>query len=305
MIARTVLGDIEPDQLGATLCHEHLLTRPPAWAREQDSDMVLDDYDKAGAELDALAAVGGGALVEMTTADYGRDAAGLRAIAERSSVHVIAATGYQKGTFYPPSVHEEDAETIAARFVNDVTSGMDGTDVRAGVVKFGSCRTDALMAEELVVLEATARTQLATGVPISTHTQAGTLGLDQVAGFIAHGVPPSRILVGHLDRNLDLGYLREVAATGVWLGFDHWTKPKYPNDELRADLLGRLLDEGFTQVMAAGDLGRPSYQPAYGGTPGFAAVLTAVGGRIGVEAAELVFVRNPRAFFAFDPRGGA
>lgn len=301
-VVRTVLGDVDPATLGPTLCHEHLLCAPPAWAQADDDDMALPDLDRAVAELADLAEAGGGALVEMTTPDYGRDAAGLAAVASRSRVQVVAASGYQKGIYYPDTVHTEDASAIADRFVADVLVGMDGTEVRAGVIKFGSCRTDAMLPEEELVLAATALAHRRTGAPVSTHTQAGHLGLEQVAGLVEHGVPASSILIGHLDRNLDLGYLREVAATGVWLGFDHWTKPKYPSDELRVECVTRLLDEGFTRIMAAGDLGRPSYQPAYGGAPGFAGILRQVSARLGAEVAELVFTSNPARFLAFSPR---
>ncbi|WP_338855365.1 phosphotriesterase [Gordonia hongkongensis] len=303
-VIRTVLGDIAPEYLGVTLCHEHLFTNPPKWAQDQDPDMVLDRVDAAIAEVADFDGLGGGALIEMTTADYGRNATGLLAVAQASNVHIVSASGYQKGIYYPDSVATESIDEIAARFVADVTAGIDNTSAPAGVIKFGTCRTDEIRDDEHKVQQAVARAHLMTGVPISTHCQAGTLGDLQANGFADLGVDPDHVLIGHLDRNLDFGYLREVARTGVWLGFDHWTKPKYPSDELRVDYVRRLFDEGYTKIMVSGDLGRPSYQPHHGGGPGFAGLLKQIRDRLPADIAERVFVDNPREFFAFTPREG-
>lgn len=303
-VIRTVLGDIAPESLGVTLCHEHLFTNPPKWAQDKDPDMVLDRVDAAIGEVTDFDSLGGGALVEMTTADYGRRGDGLLAVARATPVHIISASGYQKGIYYPESVATESVEEIAARFAADVTTGVDGTSARAGVIKFGTCRTDEIRADERKVQKAVARAHLETGAPISTHCQAGTLGDLQANGFADLGVDPDHVLIGHLDRNLDYDYLRKVAKTGVWLGFDHWTKPKYPSDDLRVDHIRRLADEGFTKIMVSGDLGRPSYQPHHGGTPGFAGLLKQIRDRLPADIAERVFVQNPRTFFAFTPREG-
>lgn len=294
-------GDVSASSLGITLCHEHLLTRPPQWALEVDADLLLSDPDKAATELDTYAAAGGGALVEMTTTDYGRDAAALLGVAERSDVRVVAATGYQKGIYYPDGLHETPVEDLASRMVEDVSVGMDGTRARAGVIKFGTCRTDRIRDDEGAVLSAVASAHLASGAPISTHTQAGTLGDVQLERFVDAGVPPASVLIGHVDRNLDPGYLRAMAQGGAWLGFDHWTKSKYAEDDDRVAQVRGLLEAGHDRIMVSGDLGRPSYQLAHGGGPGFSGILETVRGRLGDEIADLVLVRNPARFFAFEP----
>ncbi|WP_132992691.1 phosphotriesterase [Gordonia zhaorongruii] len=304
-IIRTVLRDIEPEELGVTLCHEHLFTGPPLWARSKDSDMVLADVDAAVGEIRDFSAVDGGALIEMTTEDYGRDIEGLLAVARAASPHLISATGYQKGIYYPESVETESVDSIAARFVSDIVEGIDGTAARSGVIKFGTCRTDEIRGDERKVQEAVASAHLQTGAPIATHCQAGTLGDAQVARFRDLGVSPDRILIGHLDRCLDYNYVRSIAVTGAWLGFDHWTKPKYPSDEVRGDFVQRLFEEGFTRIMISGDLGRPSYQPHHGGTPGFAGLLTQVRDRLPASIIGQATITNPREFFAFEPKAAA
>src|SRR4051794_18745684 len=92
-LVRTVTGDITADALGATYCHEHLLTHPGR-AFSRDDDLVLDDPDAAERDLRAFAAAGGGTIVEVSCEEFGRDPAGLARLSRRTGVHVIAATGH-------------------------------------------------------------------------------------------------------------------------------------------------------------------------------------------------------------------
>ena len=132
-IIRTVLGDIAPESLGFCLPHEHLYGwPPPAFATD---DLTLDSEDAAIAELRFYREAGGRALVEMTTPDYNRDAAALGHIARASGVHIISATGYNKEKFSAPFLQDAAPEALARRFIRDVTTGMDGTDCRAGLIK--------------------------------------------------------------------------------------------------------------------------------------------------------------------------
>src|SRR4051812_25318528 len=89
----TVLGPVSPAALGFTLCHEHLLTAPAERLRD-GGDLLLDDPARAVRELAIFAQAGGGAVVELTAAEFGRDVAALRRISRASGVHVVATTGH-------------------------------------------------------------------------------------------------------------------------------------------------------------------------------------------------------------------
>jgi 5-phospho-D-xylono-1,4-lactonase len=65
---RTVLGDIDPRELGKTDVHEHLLMRSPLLRGEE-----LDDLEKSTREAVELREAGIDALVELTTIGLGRD----------------------------------------------------------------------------------------------------------------------------------------------------------------------------------------------------------------------------------------
>ena len=73
MKAQGILGELDAEQIGFTLSHEHLITTPPLWRIKEDPDYVLDDIAKSEAELRSFASAGGRTLVEGTAIDYGRD----------------------------------------------------------------------------------------------------------------------------------------------------------------------------------------------------------------------------------------
>ncbi|WP_218184414.1 hypothetical protein [Thermoanaerobacter thermocopriae] len=40
---RTFNGDINPDELGFTYSHEHIVCIPPYWKEKNEEDLLLDD----------------------------------------------------------------------------------------------------------------------------------------------------------------------------------------------------------------------------------------------------------------------
>jgi phosphotriesterase-related protein len=173
VIVRTVLGDIRPEALGLTLGHEHVFARPPADVT--DPDLRLDDEDKSIAELVSFRQAGGGSVVDMTTRDYGNDASALARISKAAGVHVIAATGFNKGKFADRLSADMTTAEIAAWMIGEVREGIAGTGARAGLIK-ASSGLDGPNTNERRVFEAAAAAHAATGAPISTHTEKGTMG---------------------------------------------------------------------------------------------------------------------------------
>jgi 5-phospho-D-xylono-1,4-lactonase len=264
----TALGPSDPASLGLTLHHEHVICKPLDVGAE-DPDLMLDDPARSLAELEDAFRVGLRAIVDMTPADYSRDVTDICWIAQRSPVHIIVVTGHHKDKHAAPYLGERSVDEIASNNIREVKEGIDGTAVRAGVVKAGTSLNEITTVEERV-LRAAARTHLATGVPISTHTDRGTMALEQLAIFADEGVSRDRVVVGHLDFALDEAYLRRVLDTGAFVSFDQVSKSKYASDRERAAMLKRLIDAGHSsQLLISGDLARKSYLLAYGGSPGW------------------------------------
>jgi predicted metal-dependent phosphotriesterase family hydrolase len=302
----TVTGNIVPHESGITYSHEHLLFRPPEPFRSQDPDMVLDDIKKAEQEARYFVTAGGKCLVEMSTIDLHRDAAGLKAISEATGVHIISATGFNKAKFSEAFVAEKPVEWLAEEMVSELNEGIDGTEIRAGLIKASSSK-DAMTPGETKVFKAAILAHKRTGAPISTHTEAGTLALEQIRILVDGGVPANRVLIGHLDRKLEWDYLLAVARSGVMMGFDQIGKEKYYPDARRIEMIKRLVAEGYTsQIFLSMDLARKSYWPSYGF--GYGPGLTYILWRFvpwlleeGISRAsiEAMLIHNPASFFSW------
>ncbi|MCO5220303.1 MAG: hypothetical protein M9947_01820 [Thermomicrobiales bacterium] len=303
----TALGPIAPSNLDLTLHHEHVVAKPMDVGRD-DPDLLLDSVDAAVAELEDAFHHGLRGIVDMTPVDYGRDPAAILWVAQRVPVHVIVITGHHKHVHAAPWVGEKSVAEIAARSIDEIRGGIEGTALRAGVVKAGTSLNEITEVEGRV-LRAGAHAHLATGVPISTHTDKGTMALEQIAILRAEGVDPARVIVGHLDFALEEDYLLRVLDTGAFVSFDQISKTKYAADEDRAAMLARLASRGYIdQLLISGDLARKSYWLAYEGGPGFRYLIESFPVMLmeaGLSAVEVraILVDNPGRALTIRPPG--
>lgn len=267
---RTVLGDIDASSMGYTMPHEHILTSPQGHGSKNEQDHLLNDMDKAVQMLEEYKAIGGGTIVEATPKTWGRDAAGMRKASELSGVHVVACTGYicqEHGM--EPNITDRGVDDIASEMTRDITEGMDGTEAKAGWIKAGTAYMHVTAGEEMV-LRAAVRAANATGVPISTHTTNGTMGIEQTEIAVDEGFDLTRMAIAHVDRVPDVWYHRKMLQTGASLIYDGPGKAKYYPDSMRIEILKQLVAEGFEdQIMLCNDMGRRSHHTVYGFGPGW------------------------------------
>jgi phosphotriesterase-related protein len=267
---RTVLGDLPAGALGFTSSHEHLVTSPGDAFRGGDEDLLLDDPVAAAVELTRFAAAGGRAVVEVSTEEFGRDAAALARLSLRSGVHVIAATGHVCEAQWAGvvDVGARDDVELEAELTRDLLEGIPGSGVRAGVIKVGSSEGTA-SATERRVLAAAARVQRRTGAPIVTHTTRGTAAVEQAELLLAAGADPAHVQIGHQDLRLDAATHRELLALGVTIAFDGCGKERHAPDGERIEHLLALLRDGHgDRIVLGGDMARRSDWTAFGGGPG-------------------------------------
>jgi 5-phospho-D-xylono-1,4-lactonase len=304
MVIRTVCGDIAPEQLGVTYMHEHLYGY--SLSEGADPDLRLDSEAAAGLELSLFKQAGGQALVDMSPQDYNRNPEVLKRLSEATGLHIIAVTGFIKGTSADPLVEHKTINDITDELIRDVTEGISGTGVKAGVLKGGSS-LNKITANEEKILRAVARAQRETGALVSTHTEAGTMALEQMTIFKEEGVPVEKILIGHTDRNLDYDYHLQIANTGVTLGYDQFSKEKYAPDFKRIEFICKLFKAGYGKQLAiSGDLARRSDLTSYGGGPGYTFLLWRIKPwlkKIGLSEGDLetLFIETPRRLLSFEP----
>ncbi|MCU1437032.1 MAG: aryldialkylphosphatase [Naasia sp.] len=298
---RTVLGDIAGFS-GAAYMHEHLILDSPLIA-DRFPHLLLDDVDAAVEEVAACRDRGAALMVDAMPLAAGRDVVRLAAIASRTGVHVVAATGLHHDRYYGPLhwTNRVGADQLAEEFVADLVDGVDEFDGtspivrrtahRAGIVKVATsgARPDA---RDLRNLEAAAAASAATGAPVLTHCEGGLGGGAQVERLAAAGVPAPAIILSHVDKAHDLPYLLDLAGTGAVLELDQSLRERTEgagSSTVRAILT--LLDGGHGDRIVVGtDGARRSLWSAYGGEPGLAwlvAELPALLRREGVQEDDL------------------
>ena len=306
---RTVTGDLAPGQLGRTDYHEHLFQASPLVAGDE-----LDDLELSARETSELHAAGIETLVDLTPIGLGRNPAGLREISARTGMQIVAATGVHREAHYPAGhwVRALDEAALAKRFEHELRDGIAAADqsaetassgVRAGVIKVGIGYW-SISPFERRVLAATGAAHRATGAPVVCHLEMGTAGFEAASVLEAAGVRRDKLVLAHVDRNPDPGLHLELAASGVYLGYDGAGRAKYwPDSTLIDCLVAVAAGGGSDRLLLGGDVARRSSFTAYGGLPGMAYLprrfvprLQAAGGE---ELVGTVLVDNPARAFSW------
>ncbi len=335
----TVNGLIPGDQLGYTLHHEHIfidtsvdyrepppaiagllaeldvdleapitlkslgfLRREPLWSV---SNQVLDSYDDALAELGWARRAGVKSILDLTPILAGRQPAALRRLSRALDMHIVTGTGYYREAYHPPGVAALAIDQLEAQFLAEVTVGIDGSGVRAGLI--GECGTtfQGISPVEERVLVAAARVQRATGVPVMVHTEGRREVVLAAQNLLeSSGADPTRIHICHVN---GAPWWREVVETGATIGHDCFGSTfsidsevkMNPTDQDRIDDVKAIFDAGFGRsVMISNDICFKSRLHTYGGW-GYDHIQTNLGpflakAGFGADDLQTLFVDNPR-----------
>jgi phosphotriesterase-related protein len=282
--AQTVLGLIDPAQLGPTLMHEHLLwdIRPPALRAEPDQgpeitlcncfeigyarkrkvpgNLRLSCETTATAELRGMRAAGGRTVVELTVGGLDPRPHGLVALSRDAGVHIIMGCGHYVDEYQPDSNRLRDADSFAAEIVDQVELGAWTTDVRAGIIGEIGCQAPWTTLER-TVMQGALTAMLHTGAALNVHPGRDPDQPQEVAEFLARGgAPMDRVVISHIDRTIfDEDRLLRLADTGVVIEFDLFGQEQsyyplsdidMPNDAVRLRAIRLLLRHGHAGRIA-------------------------------------------------------
>lgn len=317
----TVQGPVPASDLGPTLPHEHVFLDLNCYVDElltyrelpivdevvtlanlkqvrnnpygNRDNCVLDNMDLMATELAEFKDAGGGTLVDTTNGDLGPQPANLKALSERTGLHMVAGCGHYVSFAHPPELASQTVDDIAARLISEIRDGFGDTGVRPGII--GEIGTkDPLHPDEAKVLRAAAAAHHATGLTISVHVHPPTRGAHDVLDILeSEGVDLRRVVLGHLDAALShddidlaqaIDYHKALADRGPYIEYDlcgnsgffsdgahSWW---FPSDRERCIGISRLIDAGYgEQLLISQDVGHLYYLSSYGGW-GFAHVLT-------------------------------
>ena len=268
----TVNGEILPEELGITMCHEHLAVDLSPVRGDKDSD--FDDSSLIIDELNKMKQYGVKSVVEVSCNDMGRDVKKLQMYSKACEIHIIAATGFYLAEYHTQKVRESNAEELCDIFCKDILEGIDDTGVKAGVIGEVASGEPQMRPSEKNVLTAAAMAGKKTGVAVTTHCQLGKLAQEQIEIFEQQGMDLTKVVLGHLDLANDRDYYEKILKTGVNIGFDTIGKTAYLSDEQRADNLLWLIERGWEkQIVLSQDISRKSYLSRGGKYSGYMTVM--------------------------------
>lgn len=338
----TVKGPIEPNLLGPTIMHEHVLIdyrgRPKeriksatdasfyeesvslgnlskirTWAVENQDNLLLSDIDLALREVLDFKRWGGSGIVDCTSIGLGRDPSGLLQVSNASGLHLIMGSGFYTESFHPPDMDQRTVDDLADIIIRDVTVGVAGTPIRAGIIGEVAV-TGGLKASELKSARAAARASRATGAAISFHHGgAGEEKFTTLDLVASEGADLNRVIIGHANHiATDIPYMKRLLERGVYLQFDLFGEviPRLGriHDYEVAQSIVQLVNDGHAnRLLLSQDVCTKSMLKTYGGM-GFSYVMEFVLPelrRLGVaeDALRLIMVNNPQRVLTFAKPG--
>jgi phosphotriesterase-related protein len=248
---QTVTGPTPPEALGPTLMHEHLMIGYPGWesdtrvAETSEADRLAICVDR----IEEMKALGFTAMVDPCPNDLGRDVEFMAKVAQRTGFQIVCAPGlYKQGEGGVPYWHfmsnfGPTVDAMAELFIRELEEGIGSTGVRAGILKVAT-GPGAMSDYERQIFLAAAKASVATGAPITTHTDQGTVGDAQQRLLTENGVPAHRMVIGHSCGTSDHDYHMGIARGGSYLGFDRFGLDVIHPDAERVKSLLRLLERG-------------------------------------------------------------
>ena len=219
---QTVLGPIDPTDLGVTLPHEHtqialwqIPDRWDYWQLTRDEPLIVE-------ELGRFREAGGGTVVDLTVDGVGRDPDWLVGLARATSLHLVMGCGWYRDAYYPPTldIDRRSVDSLADQLIAEIEGGVGDSGVRPGII--GEIGTDKpwLTAREERVHRAAARAAIRTGLAVTTHGVLSAVGSAQLRVFEEEGLDPSRVIIGHADSYPHLDYLLDLIGRGANIEFD-------------------------------------------------------------------------------------
>jgi phosphotriesterase-related protein len=170
-------------------------------------------------------------------------------IALLTSVNVVPSTGFYRRAKIPTAwASIEDEKAMEELMTKEIVQGIQGTSVRAGIMKLAS-ESAPLTDWEKKTFRAGARVQKATGTPIVTHSGPQSAA-EQHDILVRNGADPGKIVLSHMDVGINssiekIKSLLPLLESGSYFEVDTFGQEFYTS---KADLIYFLrfyCDAGF------------------------------------------------------------
>lgn len=277
---QTVNGRIQPDEMGMTLTHEHIICDsapedysgngvPPMeelsemrWTIHAFPDNLrMTDESIALHEISKFKAAGGSTIIECSCYGLKRDPEALRRLSSESGLNIVMGTGVYTRHYVPKEIEELDEDGKAELFIRELEEGEGG--IRAGFI--GEIGLDDMGERDRSVLRAAGKAQRVAGCAIVIH-QPGLMhaNFDILDILDSCGADLTKVILGHCDPFFDdplrEGYLTQALALGANIAFDTFGLSVvlgndicFPRDIDRLSMIRRLTDLGYGGQIVLGD----------------------------------------------------
>ncbi len=338
----TVTGPINEDELGIIAPHEHffidttfeaqmpqdekarilfeskvqmnnldVLRRNPFLVKD---NMVLDDFATAVYELQHFKSAGGRTLVDLTNIGIDRDLGTIRELSIAAGVNIIAGCGLYYSLSIPEPYRSMSVDELTDWMIDDIENGEPGTGIKPGVI--GEIGTSEYIDDlEERSLRASARANLATGLPVYVHTYPWSRAAFEASEIlIEEGVRPDQICICHVDVEINDELIHDLLKLGVYVEFDDFGKEYYfpksdaafsggpfATDPERVRAMIGLVKEGYAnRIIAATDVCLKALLHTYGGW-GYDHVFTNIipmmeNEGMSPDAVNMIIHENPKRF---------
>lgn len=251
---QTVTGIVDATGIKNTLSHEHIVFGSPGYIGDTDNCYVRETaFQNAQRMIRMAQDYDVNLILDATTIEWGRDPYLLKKLSETMKINIACATGFFKDEGDTLAILKSlsyscDLEACLKEiFVREITEGIKESKVKAGIIKAASSLNRIKPLEE-TILKAAAKAQRETNVPLLTHCDRGTMGLEQTELLLSAGADPRKIIVGHMTSNRDLEEIKRIMDRGVYAAFDQFgilSIPGIPDDGEKTENLLRLLRDGY------------------------------------------------------------
>ena len=290
----TVLGPIDPIEIGITSTHDHILINFEAilteplnpqekymmnkklslenmgwvrfnWASSKDN-LAYDDENLACNELNYFKNAGGKTIVDVTNIGLGRNPIKLESISKKTGINIVMGTGYYVELAQNKGYAKDGIEGLYENIIKDIKVGVDNSTVKSGIIGEVGCSWPWTENEKLS-MEASVLAHKETGLPLLIHPGRNQIAPLEIIKYIDElGADLDNVVMGHIDRTIfDNKILKETADTGVYLNLDLWghDSPFYPlapetympGDHERIKMIEFLIDKGFEdKILLAHDI---------------------------------------------------
>jgi phosphotriesterase-related protein len=246
----TVLGTIDPADLGVTLMHEHLVGYDGVMAKcfpQWFDRKVFVEY--ACKILARAKRCGVQTIVDQSTIDMDRQIELIKEVSEKAEINIIVSTGiYNNNQGWMPQIRPE---YLANLIIGEVEHGIMKTGVRPALFKCASYAS-GINDNNRKMLKVAAMVHKATGIPIGTHSEAQT-GCEQQDILASEGVDLKNVIIGHLGDLFDISYMkRKWRDRGSVVGMDRFGIDAIVPLEFRAHSVAELCRTGYADRMILG-----------------------------------------------------